>query len=48
LKEEAKKQGLRVALPYNIGCGLANGEWSVVEPMIEEVFSDYEVMLYKL
>ncbi|MFD2879815.1 Appr-1-p processing protein [Paenibacillus rhizoplanae] len=47
LKTEAKAKGLSVALPYNIGCGLANGEWSVVERIIGTVFEDYEVTLYK-
>ncbi|MFD1905034.1 Appr-1-p processing enzyme family protein [Paenibacillus rhizoplanae] len=48
LKTEAKAKGLSVALPYNIGCGLANGEWSVVERIIGTVFEDYEVTLYKI
>lgn len=48
LKIEAQAKGLSVALPYNIGCGLANGEWSVVERMIGKVFADYEVTLYKI
>lgn len=48
LKDYAKKHNLSVALPYNIGCGLANGEWSMVEEILEEVFSDYDVTLYKL
>ncbi|MGO0060889.1 macro domain-containing protein [Brevibacillus fluminis] len=48
LKEQAARSQLTVALPYNIGCGLANGEWDVVEAMIEEVFSDYSVTLYRL
>jgi len=30
LKDEANKQGYTIALPYNIGCGLANGDWAVV------------------
>jgi O-acetyl-ADP-ribose deacetylase (regulator of RNase III) len=36
-----------IALPYGIGCGLAGGNWNVVSSIIEEVFSDYEVTLYK-
>ncbi|WP_339304381.1 macro domain-containing protein [Paenibacillus sp. FSL L8-0435] len=47
LKIRAKKFGHSVALPYNIGCGLANGDWKVVYGIIEEVFSDYEVTLYR-
>ncbi|MEK5030849.1 Appr-1-p processing protein [Paenibacillus sp. FSL R7-0302] len=48
LKIETQAKGLSVALPYNMGCGLANGEWSVVEQMIGKVFADYEVTLYKI
>ncbi|EGL17721.1 hypothetical protein HMPREF9413_4472 [Paenibacillus sp. HGF7] len=36
-----------IALPYNIGCGLAGGDWDIVEQIIEEVFIDYDVTLYK-
>ena len=44
----AEENNLSVALPYNIGCGLANGDWDIVSEIIEDVFSDYEVTLYKL
>jgi O-acetyl-ADP-ribose deacetylase (regulator of RNase III) len=47
LRRRAEKNSLSVALPYNLGCGLANGEWTVVEGIIEEVFKDYDVTLYK-
>lgn len=48
LKEFGRKSGYSIALPYNIGCGLANGDWEVVYKMIDEVFEDYKVTLYKL
>jgi O-acetyl-ADP-ribose deacetylase (regulator of RNase III) len=48
LKHWAKKSNYKVALPYNIGCGLAGGDWKVVGDMIEEVFQDYEVTLYRI
>lgn len=48
LKNYSKNNGYIVSLPYNIGCGLANGDWdNKVLPMINEVFSDYYVLLYK-
>jgi O-acetyl-ADP-ribose deacetylase (regulator of RNase III) len=37
-----------VALPYGIGCGLAGGDWNIIRRMIEEIFNDCEVTLYKL
>ena len=36
-----------VALPYNIGCGLAGGDWDIVSRIIDEVFKETEVVLYR-
>lgn len=47
LKQFSESRSLSVALPYKIGCGLANGEWNVVESIINEVYTSYEVTLYK-
>jgi O-acetyl-ADP-ribose deacetylase (regulator of RNase III) len=48
LKAYAKSQRYSIALPYKVGCGLANGDWDgVVFPMLEEVFSDYNLTLYR-
>jgi O-acetyl-ADP-ribose deacetylase (regulator of RNase III) len=41
-------KGKTVALPYGIGCGWAGGDWNIVYRIIEGVFSDYDVTLYKL
>ena len=48
LKEIAKFNNLSVALPFNIGCGLANGDWHIVREIISEAFIDYEVTLYRI
>lgn len=48
IKDFAKDLNLSVCIPYGIGCGIANGNWNKVYKIIEEVFSDYEVTLYKL
>lgn len=37
-----------IAIPYNLGCGLAGGDWNVVYKIIEDVFQDYDVTIYKL
>jgi O-acetyl-ADP-ribose deacetylase (regulator of RNase III) len=37
-----------IGLPYRMGCGLAGGLWETVFGIIEEVFNDGEVILYKL
>ena len=38
-----------VGIPYKIGCGLANGDWKVVRPIVEGTFSKvaYPVIIYK-
>lgn len=36
-----------VAFPYKVGCGLGGGDWNVVLKMIETVFADYNVELWK-
>lgn len=48
IKEYAKSFKLSVAIPYGIGCGIANGDWNIVHKIIEEVFNDYDVTLYRL
>jgi O-acetyl-ADP-ribose deacetylase (regulator of RNase III) len=40
--------GSSIAIPYNLGCGLAGGDWNVVYKIIEDVFQDYDVTIYKL
>lgn len=48
LKVHAMYHNLSVALPFNIACGFANGDWDgVVYPMLEEIFLDYSLTLYK-
>jgi len=32
-----------IAIPYNYGCGLGGGDWSVIEGLIEEIFGDSAV-----
>ena len=48
VKRKAIDFKLSVAMPYGIGCGIANGDWNIVYKIIENVFSDYDVTLYKL
>lgn len=48
IKEYAKRFNLTVAIPYGIGCGIANGDWKKVYRIIQEVFIDYDVTLYRL
>lgn len=32
-------------MPYNLGCGLAGGDWEVVREMLREVFEDTNIRL---
>lgn len=48
LKEFAVKNRLSIAIPYRIGCGIANGDWDTVQNIISDVFCDYPVVLYNI
>lgn len=48
LKRIAHEHDKSVALPYGLGCGLAGGSWDIVYEIIDYVFEDHEVTLYKL
>lgn len=37
-----------LAMPFNIGCGLANGDWKVVSRLIDEIFENFTVYLYRI
>jgi len=45
--KRAKQYHESVAIPVNLGCGLAGGDWKIVYGAIEEVFHDYDVTLYR-
>lgn len=44
----AKQDNSKVAMPYKIGCARGGADWSIVEPMIEEIFKDVHCELWKL
>lgn len=48
LKDFAKKNRLSVGLPFQLGSGLAGGDWNVIKDIIKNVFDDYSVTIYKL
>lgn len=39
---------LRVAMPYKIGCVRGGADWNEVYAMIEEIFTDVDVELWRL
>lgn len=48
IKIKAKEHNKSVALPYKIGSDRGGADWDIVHKMIEKVFEDYEVSIYKL
>ena len=49
LKKRLKPTIRNIGLPHKIGCGLAGGDWRIVEKMIEVVFENvpYDVIICK-
>ena len=47
-EEFAKEKNLSVAFPYKLSCGLAGGDWTKVEEMLNTIFTDVEAKIYKL
>lgn len=45
LKHWAAQHGYSIAVP-KIGCGLAGGDWQTVKVILEEVFNDYDCVVY--
>ena len=48
IKSAAQQYGKSVALPFKIGCERGGADWRIVSMMIEQIFADYKVHLYKL
>ena len=38
IRSKAKLEGKRVYIPYKIGCGIAGGDWGMVQSIIKDVF----------
>lgn len=48
IKRVAKGNELSVAIPYKIGCDRGGADWDIVYMMIEKIFEDYSITIYKL
>lgn len=44
----ASKENKSVAIPYGIGCGLANGDWDIVGKIIVDIYSKYDDVLLEI
>lgn len=47
LRDFGKPRVLKKGIPL-IGCGLAGGDWKIVSAIIEKVFGDEDIHVYKL
>lgn len=47
LKGYAQQLNLSVAMPHGIGCGRGGGDWNEIYALIDSVFHDYPVTLYR-
>lgn len=45
---KAKSKGLKVAMPYKIGCCRGGADWDTVKKIIDTTFQGVEVELWKL
>ena len=43
----AATNALTIAVPYNLGCGKAGGEWEIVSKMLDEIFDDCTIYKYE-
>lgn len=37
-----------IGFPYGMGCGLAGGDWTIVQEIIESIFDNHQVKIYQL
>lgn len=45
----SRKSRMPIAIPYGIGCGRGGGDWNnIVYPMIENIFKENDISLYKI
>lgn len=42
------KQQVTIGVPYNYGCGIANGDWNKVENIFKEIFEDEESIDFQI
>lgn len=43
-----EQQGYTVALPFNMGCTLAGGDWDIVFRIIERTIGHFDPVIYRL
>ena len=48
LKKIGEMNPKSVAMPWEIGCGMAGGDWEFYKKVIDKFSESYKVVLYKL
>lgn len=48
VRKNADINNLTMALPFKIGCGIANGDWEIVSEIINKAFKNDSINIYKL
>lgn len=48
LKTYAEQNNYSIAFPYGIGCGRGGADWNVVNKIIEDIFHDMDVEIWKI
>ena len=46
--EVSRERCKPVAIPFNLGCGLAGGDWTVVLSLIKQILTDTDTTIYRL
>lgn len=46
IRRSAEQYNYSVAIPYYIGCGLAGGNWKIINQIIADTFNGYENVKY--
>ena len=44
--ESLINKSLKVGLPYGIGCGLAGGDWKIIQPLLNKISFDSKTNIY--
>ena len=47
LKDFITSTGYSVTIPYKIGCNLGGGNWDEMTKILEKIFNDYPITIYK-
>jgi O-acetyl-ADP-ribose deacetylase (regulator of RNase III) len=48
IKNHVPEENTIIRFPYKIGCGLAGGDWNIIQKLIYEILGDYNVEFYTL